>query len=236
MSDRGQGHAHGSGSCRAGPAPCARVCGSHAVSLCLCREARHLPTRQSGDPHAGRLHKPVQDGLQLLREPEVLQEWLRQGLLRDAPPLRSVGHPPTPGSPWHPRHGAPVPLTALCSLCRYSRLLPAHPQGSCCLMRVPHTQAPAPHRPPWPDHAPGSEPSASASSPGSPARGAPQPPTLSPIKQPLPDTFMAASLSHCAPSQAAALPAPGHWCRCWCRCWGRLAAHKREHRLAAPCL
>lgn len=84
-------------------------------SLPFCREARHLPTRQPGDPHAGCLHEPVQDGLQLLRDPEVLQKWLWQGVLRDTPPLRSVGHPPTTGFPQHLGHGTHVPILLMAS-------------------------------------------------------------------------------------------------------------------------
>lgn len=227
---RGQGYACGSGSCRASLAPRAGAGGSQAVSLRLCREARNLPTRQSGDPHARRLHEPVQDGLQLLREPEVLQERLWQGLLRDAPPLRSVRHPPTPGLPQHPQHSThvPVPLMALCSLCRRSRLPPAWPQGSCCPTRVLHAQALAPHSPSQPGRAPSSEPSASASSPGSPTWGVPQPPALSPIKQPLPAALVATFPSRHAPGRAAALPTPSHIlpttaaAESWCQCWGCL--------------
>lgn len=111
---QGLGHACSSGGCRFRPAPWAGAGRAQAMSLCLCREARHVPTRQPRDPHAGCLHKPVQVGLQLLREPEVLQEWLRQSVLRDTPPLRSVRCPPAPGGPAasvaHPVDSSLLPL------------------------------------------------------------------------------------------------------------------------------
>lgn len=143
------------------------------------REAWHLPTCQPRHPYAGRLHQPVQDRCQLLRGPEVLQEWLWQGLLCDTHPLRSVGCIAAPGIPQHhgtvpvhPSHSQPL------LLCRCSRLLPAQPRGSCCPMPIPHVLVLVLHRPR------GLEPSASVFSLGFSARC--EPPALSPIKQLLP--------------------------------------------------
>lgn len=130
------------------------------------RKAWHLPTCQPRHPHARRLYQPVQERCQLLRGPEVLQEWLRQGLLCDAHPLRSVGCIPAPEIP---QHCSTAPVHPSCSqpllLCRCSCLLPAQPQGSCCPMPIPYALALALH------HPPGLEPSASVSSLGFPARG-----------------------------------------------------------------
>lgn len=156
MAAGGQSCARGPGSHRVSTASGAGAGGSQPVSLHLCREAGHLPARQPGDPHAGRLHEPVQDRLQLRRQPEVLQEWLRQGLLLDAPPLRSVGRLGTPAAPpaRHP-HARPA----------HDPLLPSQEQpppaspATGKLLRVLHAQSLAPHR-----HPP--EPSASAASQG----------------------------------------------------------------------
>lgn len=132
----------------------------------------------------------------------MLQERLRQSLLRDSLLLRSVGHPPSPGapvardllprppdSPLLPLQAQPPPASPATGKL-LPDAMPAHPgppAPSCPLAGLP-AQSLQPQLPPW-----------------GPARGALQPPVLSPIKQPLPAALVAASPSRCAPGQAAPL-------------------------------